>query len=157
MSEIKTYEGGMVIKNARFGIVVGRFNSFVVESLLDGAIDTLRRHGAVDENIEIVRVPGAFEIPLAAQRMAQAGKYDAIIALGAVIRGDTPHFEYVAGECTKGLAAVMMQHSVPVAFGVLTVDTIDQAIERAGTKAGNKGVEATLSAIEMVNLLGQMK
>jgi len=157
MSEIKTYEGGMVIKNARFGIVVGRFNSFVVESLLDGAIDTLRRHGAVDKNIEIVRVPGAFEIPLAAQRMAQAGKYDAIIALGAVIRGGTPHFEYVAGECTKGLAAVMMQHSVPVAFGVLTVDTIDQAIERAGTKAGNKGVEATLSAIEMVNLLGQMK
>lgn len=157
MSEIKTYEGGMVIKNARFGIVVGRFNSFVVESLLEGAIDTLRRHGAVDKNIEIVRVPGAFEIPLAAQRMAQAGKYDAIIALGAVIRGGTPHFEYVAGECTKGLAAVMMQHSVPVAFGVLTVDTIDQAIERAGTKAGNKGVEATLSAIEMVNLLGQMK
>ncbi len=156
MSEIKTYEGGMVIKNARFGIVVGRFNSFIVESLLEGAIDTLRRHGAVDKNIEIVRVPGAFEIPLAAQRMAQAGKYDAIIALGAVIRGGTPHFEYVAGECTKGLAAVMMQHSVPVAFGVLTVDTIDQAIERAGTKAGNKGVEATLSVIEMVNLLGQM-
>ncbi|MEW6646837.1 MAG: 6,7-dimethyl-8-ribityllumazine synthase [Pseudomonadota bacterium] len=157
MSEIKTYEGSMVINNARFGIVVGRFNSFIVESLLDGALDTLRRHGAVDKNIEIVRVPGAFEIPLAAQRMAQAGKYDAIIALGAVIRGGTPHFEYVAGECTKGLAAVMMQHSVPVAFGVLTVDTIDQAIERAGTKAGNKGAEATLSAIEMVNLLGQMK
>jgi 6,7-dimethyl-8-ribityllumazine synthase len=157
MSEIKTYEGSMVINNSRFGIVVGRFNSFVVESLLEGALDTLRRHGAVDKNIEIVRVPGAFEIPLAAQRMAQAGKYDAIIALGAVIRGGTPHFEYVAGECTKGLAAVMMQHNVPVAFGVLTVDTIDQAIERAGTKAGNKGAEATLSAIEMVNLLGQMK
>jgi 6,7-dimethyl-8-ribityllumazine synthase len=157
MSEIKTYEGSMVINTARFGIVVGRFNSFIVESLLEGALDTLRRHGAVDKNIEIVRVPGAFEIPLAAQRMAQAGKYDAIIALGAVIRGGTPHFEYVAGECTKGLAAVMMQHSVPVAFGVLTVDTIDQAIERAGTKAGNKGAEATLSAIEMVNLLGQMK
>lgn len=156
MSEIKTYEGSMVINNARFGIVVGRFNSFIVESLLDGALDTLRRHGAVDKNIEIVRVPGAFEIPLAAQRMAQAGKYDAIIALGAVIRGGTPHFEYVAGECTKGLATVMMQHNVPVAFGVLTVDTIDQAIERAGTKAGNKGAEATLSAIEMVNLLGQM-
>ncbi len=157
MSEIKTYEGSMVINNARFGIVVGRFNSFIVESLLEGALDTLRRHGAVDKNIEIVRVPGAFEIPLAAQRMAQAGKYEAIIALGAVIRGGTPHFEYVAGECTKGLAAVMMQHNVPVAFGVLTVDTIDQAIERAGTKAGNKGAEATLSAIEMVNLLGQMK
>ncbi|MFA5628457.1 MAG: 6,7-dimethyl-8-ribityllumazine synthase [Thiohalomonadaceae bacterium] len=157
MSEIKTYEGSLVINKSRFGIVVGRFNSFVVESLLEGALDTLRRHGAVDDNIEIVRVPGAFEIPLAAQHMAQAGKYDAIIALGAVIRGGTPHFEYVAGECTKGLATVMMQHSVPVAFGVLTVDTIEQAIERAGTKAGNKGVEATLSAIEMVNLLGQIK
>jgi len=157
MSDIKTYEGNLVIKNARFGIVVGRFNSFVVDSLLDGTLDTLRRHGAVDKNIEVVKVPGAFEIPLAAKRMAAAGKYDAIIALGAVIRGGTPHFEYVAGECTKGLAAVMMEYNVPVAFGVLTVDTIEQAIERAGTKAGNKGVEATLSAIEMVNLLGQMK
>ena len=157
MSDIKTYEGNLVIKNARFGIVVGRFNSFVVDSLLDGTLDTLRRHGAVDKNVEVVKVPGAFEIPLAAKRMAAAGKYDAIIALGAVIRGGTPHFEYVAGECTKGLAAVMMEYNVPVAFGVLTVDTIEQAIERAGTKAGNKGVEATLSAIEMVNLLGQMK
>ncbi len=157
MSDIKTYEGNLIIKNARFGIVVGRFNSFVVDSLLDGTLDTLRRHGAVDKNIEVVMVPGAFEIPLAAKRMAAAGKYDAVIALGAVIRGGTPHFEYVAGECTKGLAAVMMEYNLPVAFGVLTVDTIEQAIERAGTKAGNKGVEATLSAIEMVNLLGQMK
>jgi len=157
MSEIKTYEGSLVIKNARFGIVVGRFNSFIVDSLLDGTLDTLRRHGALDKNIEIAKAPGAFEIPLVVKRMAQSGKYDAIIALGAVIRGGTPHFEYVAGECTKGLANVMMEFDVPVAFGVLTVDTIEQAIERAGTKAGNKGVEATLSVIEMVNLLGSMK
>lgn len=157
MSEVTTYEGSLIINKARFGIVVGRFNSFVVESLLDGVLDTLRRHGAMDKNIEIVRVPGAFEIPLAAQRMARLKKYDAIIAVGAVIRGGTPHFEYVAGECTKGLATVMMQHDLPVAFGVLTVDTIEQAIERSGTKAGNKGMEAALSAIEMVNLLGQIK
>lgn len=157
MSEIKTYAGNLVIDKARFGIVVGRFNSFVVESLLDGALDTLRRHGAKDADIEIAHVPGAFEIPLVAQRMAQSGQYDAIIALGAVIRGGTPHFEYVAGACTSDLASVMMKEGVPVAFGVLTVDTIEQAIERAGTKAGNKGIEATLSAIEMVNLLAQLK
>lgn len=156
MSDLKTYEGNLLINDARFGIVVGRFNSFVVDSLLDGAIDTLRRHGAVDQNIEVVKVPGAYEIPLAAKRMAASGKYDAIIALGAVIRGGTPHFEFVAGECSKGLASVMLEHNLPVAFGVLTVDTIEQAIERAGTKAGNKGVEATLSAIEMVNVLGQL-
>jgi 6,7-dimethyl-8-ribityllumazine synthase len=157
MSAVKNVEGSLVVEGARFGIVVGRFNSFVVESLLEGTLDTLRRHGAKDKDIEIVRVPGAFEIPLVAKRMAAAGKYDAIIALGAVIRGGTPHFEYVAGECTKGLATVMMEHDIPVAFGVLTVDTIEQAIERAGTKAGNKGVEATLSAIEMVNLMPQLK
>ncbi|HEY9148959.1 MAG TPA: 6,7-dimethyl-8-ribityllumazine synthase [Gammaproteobacteria bacterium] len=156
MAEIKSFEGGFVIDGARFGIVVGRFNSFVVESLVEGAVDTLKRHGAKVENIEIIRVPGAYEIPLAAKRMAMGGKYDAIIALGAVIRGGTPHFEFVAGECSKGLAQVMMEYNVPVAFGVLTVDTIEQAIERAGTKAGNKGVEATLSAIEMVNLLPQL-
>ncbi len=157
MSDIKTYEGNLLVNNARFGIVVGRFNSFIVDSLLEGALDTLRRHGAADANIEVVKVPGAYEIPLAAKRMAAAKKYDAIIALGAVIRGGTPHFEFVAGECSKGLASVMLDHDVPVAFGVLTVDTIEQAIERAGTKAGNKGVEATLSAIEMVNVLGQLK
>lgn len=156
MAEIKNYEGGFVIDGARFGIVVGRFNSFVVESLVDGAVDTLKRHGAGEEAIEIIRVPGAYEIPLAAKRMAMSKKYDAIIALGAVIRGGTPHFEFVAGECSKGLAQVMMEYAVPVAFGVLTVDTIEQAIERAGTKAGNKGVEATLSAIEMVNLMPQL-
>jgi 6,7-dimethyl-8-ribityllumazine synthase len=157
MAEIKEYEGMMTVSGARFGVVVGRFNSFVVESLLAGALDTLKRHGAKENDIEIVRVPGAFEIPLAAKRMAAAKRFDAVIALGAVIRGGTPHFEYVAGECTKGLASVMMEYDIPVAFGVLTVDTIDQAIERAGTKAGNKGVEATLSAIEMVNVLNQFK
>ncbi len=157
MAEIKQYEGMLTVSGARFGVVVGRFNSFVVESLLEGALDTLKRHGTNVKDIEIVRVPGAFEIPLAAKRMAATKRFDAVIALGAVIRGGTPHFEYVAGECTKGLASVMMEFDIPVAFGVLTVDTIDQAIERAGTKAGNKGVEATLSAIEMVNVLNQFK
>lgn len=155
MAEIKQYEGMLTVSGARFGVVVGRFNSFVVESLLEGTIDTLKRHGANEKDIEIVRVPGAFEIPLAAKRMAATKRFDAVIALGAVIRGGTPHFEYVAGECTKGLASVMMEFDIPVAFGVLTVDSIEQAIERAGTKAGNKGVEATLSAIEMVNVLKQ--
>jgi 6,7-dimethyl-8-ribityllumazine synthase len=150
---IKTFEGEMVVDGAKFGIVVSRFNSFVVESLLSGAIDTILRHGGKEENIEIVRVPGAVEIPLAAQRMAAAKKYDAIVALGAVIRGGTPHFDFVANENSKGLAQVSMQYDLPVAFGVLTVDTIEQAIERSGTKAGNKGTEAALSAIEMVNLL----
>ncbi len=154
---IKTYEGELVVDNARFGIVVSRFNSFVVESLLSGAIDTLLRHGGKKDNIEIVRVPGAVEIPLAAQRMAAAKKYDAIIALGAVIRGGTPHFDFVASENSKGLAQVSMQFDIPVAFGVLTVDTIEQAIERAGTKAGNKGTEAALSAIEMVNLFSHFE
>lgn len=156
MKNIKTIEGGLVINGTRFGIAVTRFNSFVVESLLEGAIDTLNRHGVDEKNIGIVRVPGAFELPLVVQRMAASSNYDAVIALGAVIRGGTPHFEYVAGECVKGLAQVMMQKDIPVAFGVLTVDTIEQAIERAGTKAGNKGVEATISAIEMVNLLKQI-
>ena len=150
---IKTFEGEMIVENAKFGIVVSRFNSFVVESLISGAIDTILRHGGKEEDIEIVRVPGAIEIPLAAQRMAAAKKYDAIIALGAVIRGGTPHFDFVANENSKGLAQVCMQHDLPVAFGVLTVDSIEQAIERSGTKAGNKGTEAALSAIEMVNLL----
>jgi 6,7-dimethyl-8-ribityllumazine synthase len=153
MSTIKTIEGGLTIRGARFGIIAARFNSFIVDSLVDGAIDALKRHGAEDGSIQLVKVPGAFEMPLVASRMAAKKEYDAIIALGAVIRGGTPHFEYVAGECTKGLAAVSAQHDVPVAFGVLTVDTIEQAIERAGTKAGNKGVEAAMSAIEMVNLL----
>jgi 6,7-dimethyl-8-ribityllumazine synthase len=150
---ITTFEGEMVVDNAKFGIVISRFNSFLVESLLSGAIDTLLRHGAKEEDIQIVRVPGAVEIPLAAKRMAASKKYDAIIALGAVIRGGTPHFDFVANENSKGLAQVCMDYDLPVAFGVLTVDTIEQAIERSGTKAGNKGTEAALSAIEMVNLL----
>lgn len=153
MNTIKTYEGELIIRGARFAIIASRFNSFVVESLVEGAIDALKRHGAEDKDIDLIRIPGAFEMPLVAQRIAAKKQYDAIIALGAVIRGGTPHFEYVAGECTKGLATVSSSHDVPVAFGVLTVDTIEQAIERAGTKAGNKGVEAAMSAIEMVNLL----
>ncbi len=153
MSTIKTIEGGLTVRGARFGIIAARFNSFIVDSLVDGAIDALKRHGAEEGNIQLVKVPGAFEMPLVAARMAAKKEYDAIIALGAVIRGGTPHFEYVAGECTKGLATVSAQHDIPVAFGVLTVDSIEQAIERAGTKAGNKGVEAAMSAIEMVNLL----
>jgi len=153
MNNIKTFEGDLTVRGARFGIIVARFNSFVVESLLSGALDALKRHGAEDNDIQIVKVPGAFEMPLAAQHMAAKNQYDAIIALGAVIRGGTPHFEYVAGECTKGLSAVSASAGIPVAFGVLTVDTIEQAIERSGTKAGNKGVEAAMSAIEMVNLL----
>lgn len=156
MSQFKQTEGDMQVRDARFGLIVSRFNSFVVESLLAGALDTLKRHGAREQDIHVVRVPGAFEMPVVAQRMAQAKNYDALIALGAVIRGGTPHFEYVAGECTKGLSAVSMQFGIPVAFGVLTVDTIEQAIERAGTKAGNKGCEAALSAIETVNVLRQL-
>ena len=156
MSGVKTMQGDLVVRGARFGIAAGRFNSFIVDSLQAGAVDTLVRHGADSKDIEVVKAPGAYELPLVVQRMIASQRYDAVIALGAVIRGGTPHFEYVAGECTKGLAAVMMQSGVPVAFGVLTVDSIEQAIERAGTKAGNKGVEAALSAIEMVNLLKQM-
>lgn len=156
MSEIKTIAGQLTISGAKFGIVVARFNSFIVDALESGAIDALRRHGAKDGDIEVVRVPGAFEIPLAAQAMAASKKYDGIIALGAVIRGSTPHFDYVAGECTKGLATVSMQHSVPMGFGVLTVDSIEQAIERAGTKAGNKGAEAAMTVVEMVNVMKQL-
>ena len=156
MMSIKTIEGAMTVSKARFCLVAARFNSFIVESLVDGAIDTLKRHGASEDEITLVRVPGAFEMPVALEKIAAKGEYDAIIALGAVIRGGTPHFDYVAGEAVKGMAQVSLKHGVPIAFGVLTVDTIEQAIERAGTKAGNKGAEATLSAIEMVNLLRQL-
>lgn len=155
-SNVTTVEGTFTACDARYTLLVGRFNSFVVESLVEGAVDALRRHGVSDSNIRIVRVPGAFEMPIAAQKIANAGNVDAIISLGAVIRGGTPHFEYVAGECTKGLAQVSLDSGVPVAFGVLTVDSIEQAIERSGTKAGNKGAEAALSAVEMVSLLGQL-
>ena len=153
MQTINTIEGDFVTVAGNYALVVGRFNSFVVESLLEGAIDTLKRHGIKDEQIEIIRAPGAFELPLAVKKLADKGKYDAIIALGAVIRGGTPHFEYVAGECVKGIAQVALDSTIPVTFGVLTVDTIEQAIERSGTKAGNKGGEAALSAMEMVSLM----
>lgn len=153
---IKTIEGSLTVQSASFCLVVARFNSFVVESLLDGAIDALKRHGASDADITIVRVPGAFEMPLVLEKLAAKGGYDAIVALGAVIRGGTPHFDFVAGECVKGMAQVTLKYQVPIAFGVLTVDTIEQAIERAGTKAGNKGAEAAMSAIEMVNVLRQI-
>lgn len=153
MSDAKLIEGNMIVRDARFCLLVGRFNSFIVDQLEGGAIDTLLRHGADIKNIDVVKVPGAFEMPLAAQRLAAKQKYDAIIGLGAVIRGGTPHFEYVSGEVTKGLATVSLQANIPVTFGVLTVDSIEQAIERAGTKAGNKGAEAALAAIEMVNVL----
>jgi 6,7-dimethyl-8-ribityllumazine synthase len=156
MSDIKTIEGTFTGGNGNYSIVVGRWNSFVVEHLLEGAIDTLRRHGVTDKQITIVRAPGAFEIPLVCKKVAAAGNVDAIIALGAVIRGGTPHFEYVAGECTKGIAMVSMEYSVPVSFGVLTVDSIEQAVERSGTKAGNKGEEAAMSALEMVSLMGKL-
>jgi 6,7-dimethyl-8-ribityllumazine synthase len=153
MDKIKTTEGELILRGSPIAIVASRFNGFIVESLVAGAIDTLKRHGAEDSDLQLVRVPGAFEMPLVAKRLAESGQFSAIVALGAVIRGGTPHFEYVAGECVKGLANVATQTGVPVAMGVLTVDTIEQAIERAGTKAGNKGVEAAMSAIEMVNLL----
>ena len=156
MSGIKTIEGDFKPNKAKFALLVSRWNSFVVESLKEGAIDTLRRHGITDAQITVVYAPGAFELPLVAQKLASSKKFDAIVALGAVIRGGTPHFEYVAGECVKGLAQVGLQASIPVAFGVLTVDTIEQAIERSGTKAGNKGAEAATTALEMVNLLAQL-
>ncbi|MCY7295886.1 6,7-dimethyl-8-ribityllumazine synthase [Alteromonas sp. a30] len=150
-------EGNVRATGKKFALVISRFNSFVVEHLVDGAIDALERHGEVNENdITLVRVPGAYELPLAAQKLAASGKYDAIIALGAVIRGGTPHFDFVAGECNKGLAQVSLQYSIPVAFGVITTDTIEQAIERSGTKAGNKGAEAAMTALEMVNVVDQI-
>ena len=156
MTDIKTIEGTYDDSEGSYCIVVGRWNSFVVEHLLEGALDTLRRHGVSNDQITIVRAPGAFEIPLVCKKVAARGNTDAIIALGAVIRGGTPHFEYVAGECTKGIAMVSMEYGVPVSFGVLTVDTIEQAVERSGTKGGNKGEEAAMSALEMVSLLKKL-
>lgn len=149
-------EGLFTDADGRYTIVVGRFNQFIVDSLVEGAIDALVRHGVNEDNIRVVRVPGAYEIPLVAQAVAERGDVDAIIALGAVIRGSTPHFDYVAGESASGLNKVQMDTGVPCAFGVLTVDSIEQAIERAGTKAGNKGAEAALVAIEMVSILRQL-
>lgn len=149
----KFIEGKLDAGGLRFGIVVGRFNSFISERLLEGALDALVRHGANADTIDVARVPGAFEIPLAAQKMAETGRYDSVICLGAVIRGSTPHFDYVAAEAAKGVAQVSLKTGVPVAFGVLTTDSIEQAIERAGTKAGNKGFEAAMTAIETAQLL----
>jgi 6,7-dimethyl-8-ribityllumazine synthase len=149
----RSIEGTLVVpKGARFGIVASRFNHFIVDRLVEGALDALARHGGEDANVTVIRVPGAWEIPVVVQRLAKARKVDAIIALAAVIRGSTPHFDYVAGEVSKGCASVSMQTGLPVSFGVLTTDTIEQAIERAGTKAGNKGWDAAQSAIEMVSL-----
>lgn len=149
----KVYEGGLVVKAKKFGIVVSRFNDFVTKSLLEGCCDTLKRHGAKDAEIEIVWVPGAFELPAIAMRLARAKKYDALICLGTVIRGDTPHFDFIANEAAKGIAQISINTGVPAVFGVITADTMEQAIERAGTKGGNKGRDAALNAIEMVNLV----
>ncbi|WP_234123525.1 6,7-dimethyl-8-ribityllumazine synthase [Clostridium hydrogenum] len=150
---MKIYEGKLVSENLKFGIVAGRFNEFIVSKLVGGAIDALKRHGCQEDNIEMAWVPGAFEIPLVAQKMAATGDYDGIICLGAVIRGSTPHFEYVSSEVSKGVAQASLKTECPVIFGVLTTDSIEQAIERAGTKAGNKGFDAAVTAIEMANLL----
>lgn len=150
---VKTIEGRLLGQGLRMGIVQSRFNHFISGQLLEGALDCLRRHGVADEDIEVVVVPGAFEIPLAAQKLAESGRFAAVICLGAVIRGDTPHFEYVASEVAKGVAQVGLGSGRPVIFGVITVDSLEQAIERAGTKAGNKGWDAALAALEMANLL----
>lgn len=153
---MRIIEGNFTQAQGRYALLVSRWNSFVVDRLKEGAIDTLLRHGIAEDQIDIYYTPGSFELPLVAKRVAAKDEYAAIVALGAVIRGGTPHFEYVAGECTKGLAQVSLESGTPIAFGVLTVDTIEQAIERAGTKAGNKGAEAAITAIEMVSLLGQI-
>jgi 6,7-dimethyl-8-ribityllumazine synthase len=150
-------EGDLQARDLRFAILVSRFNEFVVEPLLRGALDTLRRHGASDKQIDIVRVPGAYDMPLVARRLAQSRRYDAIVAVGAVIRGQTPHFDYVAGECAAGLARVAAESGVPVAFGVLTTENAEQAMDRSGGKAGNKGADAAVSAIELVNLLRRLE
>ncbi len=150
---MKTYEGQLVAGNEKFCIIISRFNDFIGSKLLSGAIDELKRHGVSDDNIDIVKVPGAFEIPLAAQKFAKSGKYNAIITLGAIIRGATAHFDYVSAELSKGIAQVSLQTGIPVIFGVLTTENIEQAIERAGTKAGNKGSDAAKAALEMANLM----
>ena len=152
----KLIEGDFSANTAKFTLIVGRFNGSVVDNLCSGAIDTLRRQGVPEANITIIKVPGAFEIPLAAKRVAVKGDTDAIIALGAVIRGGTPHFEFVAGECTSGLARVSLDYDLPIGFGVLTTDTIEQAVERSGSKAGNKGADAAMTALEMVSLLREI-
>ena len=153
---MKTIEGDLTISNKKFALVAGRFNSFVVEHLINGAKDALLKHGADETDIELFYVPGAFEIPLALKKTAMTGRYDAIVALGAVIRGGTPHFEYVAGECVKGISQVSLDSEIPIAFGVLTVDTVEQAIERSGANSENKGAEAAESVIRMISLLEKL-
>lgn len=152
----KIIEGELLARDLRFALVAARFNDFVVEPLLRGAIDALRRHGVSEKAIEVVRVPGAFDIPIVARKLALSRRYEALVALGAVIRGQTPHFDYVAGECAGGLARIALETGVPIAFGVLTTDTVEQAVDRAGGKAGNKGADAALAAIEMANLLRRL-
>jgi 6,7-dimethyl-8-ribityllumazine synthase len=152
----KVVEGQLVATGKRFGVVLGRFNNFIGERLLEGAIDCIVRHGGSAEDITVYRVPGTFELPLVVQKVVATGEFDAVLALGVLIRGGTPHFDYIAAECTKGVAAVAQNSGVPVAFGVLTCNTIEQAIERAGTKAGNKGVEAAMAAIEMADLVARI-
>ena len=153
---MKTIEGNLTGKGRKVAIVAARFNSLIVERLVEGAVDALVRHGVSTDDITLVRVPGAFEVPLVVRKLAAGGKFEGVIALGAVIRGATPHFDYVAGECASGLSRAMNDTGVPVGFGVLTVDTIEQAIERAGTKAGNKGIDAAMTVIEMMDLLPQI-
>ncbi len=153
---MRTIEGKLIAQGLKFGIIAGRFNEFISAKLVTGAIDALRRHGVEEEDLDVTWVPGAFEIPMIAKKMAKSQKYNGIICLGAVIRGATPHFDYVSNEVSKGIAQVSLETEVPVIFGVLTTDSIEQAIERAGTKAGNKGYDAAVTAIEMVNLLKQL-
>src|SRR4030065_127340 len=152
----KTIEGKLRAKGLKFGIVLSRFNNFISDRLLEGALDALRRSGAEEGDCSVVRVPGSFEIPLATKKMAKSGRYDALICLGCVIRGATPHFEYIATEVTKGIASITLESEVPISFGVLITDTLEQAIERAGTKVGNKGFDAAMSAIEMANLVKEI-
>jgi 6,7-dimethyl-8-ribityllumazine synthase len=153
----KMIEGELLARDLRFAFVAARFNDFVVEPLIRGALDALKRHGASEKQIEIVRVPGAFDMPIVARKLALSRRYDALIALGAVVRGQTPHFDYVAGECASGLARIAVESGVPIAFGVLTTDTMEQAVDRAGGKAGNKGADAAVAAIEMANLLRRLE
>jgi 6,7-dimethyl-8-ribityllumazine synthase len=154
--QAKIFEGELLARDLRFAFIAARFNDFIVEPLIRGAMDALKRHGASEKQVEIVRVPGAFDIPIVARKLALSRRYDALIALGAVVRGETPHFDYVAGECAAGLARIALESGVPVAFGVLTTETMQQAVDRAGGKAGNKGADAALAAVEMANLLRRL-
>ena len=150
------YEGHLVDSTHKFAIVVARFNSFITDKLVEGALDTIERHGCNKQNVDVFKVPGCFEVPMAAQKLASKSKYDAIICLGALIRGETPHFDYIASECTKGIAAIALQAQIPVTYGIITANTVDQAVNRAGVKVGNKGADAALAAIEMVDLYNKI-